>query len=241
MIPYRPVSAPKGLPNPGALCYFNSLLQALRACPASGFTYNVTAHAFGLPNTQQDAHEAFVRIMDNKPYARHFHVRYICDIFCLSCHKLITHKDEATCPPELYIDVEGDVTIDKLRWHTVRVQYDCPCGGKEAIKGYRLTRVSSVLIILFKKYHGKVLQDFPLQLEFPAKNANLQYKLVAQIEHFGTMSGGHYTARVLGPSGVVNCNDSSLRPSRFEPTPETYMLFYHFEREVPKGRGENSY
>jgi ubiquitin C-terminal hydrolase len=74
---------------------------------------------------------------------------------------------------------------------------------------------------------------FPLTLEFPATSGGtMMYKLVGQIEHSGSLAGGHYWARGLRKNGVFRLNDTSTAPSTFETTSGTYIVAYHYDRTV---------
>lgn len=241
------MSSPVGFSNPGALCYFNSILQAILAALAGRLPDRKELHSAaagnqipllrlcGLPNSQQDAHEAFMVILNRLPaLARYFSVRYVCDIFCPRCKRFEQYTDEKTCPPEFYLDAPDEPAataaefVKKIRWRTQRVKHKCECGAEDAIQGHRLVRTSAVIAVLFKKYLTKEVRYFPPAITLTERGgAPLRYELVAQVEHFGTQHGGHYTARVRARDGrVVNCNDRSVSPSRFEPTAETYMVFY---------------
>lgn len=76
---------------------------------------------------------------------------------------------------------------------------------------YTLCRLSSVIVLSFH-YNHKILFDnakpgavrnkrhtsyFPQELEFESKDGPLKYKVIAQIEQFGQLNGGHYTVKCL--------------------------------------------
>lgn len=77
-------------------------------------------------------------------------------------------------------------------------------GNPQIMQNYMLTRLSEIIAIIFKKYMSKSLRYFPQEMEFTSRNGPLKYRIVAQIEHFGTMAHGHYTCRALRrkPSGL---------------------------------------
>ena len=72
---------------------------------------------------------------------------------------------------------------------------------------YTLARISSVIVLSFHYNHhamrsgyAKRTSWFPQKLEFVDKNGrDLVYKVVSQIEHSGSLRGGHYTANCLRP------------------------------------------
>lgn len=71
---------------------------------------------------------------------------------------------------------------------------------------YSLRRLNEVIVLYFKKYNSggeaKKLQYFPPALDFKAKQGTLHYEPVAQLDHSGTIRGGHYMARVRRPKPV---------------------------------------
>lgn len=113
--------------------------------------------------------------------------------------------------------------------------YTCEkCKSKKAKFSLNLIQgLPEILPILFEKYHDKSETKFPEELTFNSINPgkNLIYRLVAQCEHSGTQSGGHYWAVAQRSNGVINLNDSRISPSMFAPTINTYMVFYHYVGE----------
>jgi len=65
---------------------------------------------------------------------------------------------------------------------------------------YRLARISSVIVLVFNKYEEKKLKYFPPTLDFGSKDGNLHYELIAQVEHYGTRTGGHYLTKCRRPT-----------------------------------------
>lgn len=149
--------------------------------------------------------------------------------------------------------------------------------ARNVMQRYSLRRVNEVIILYFKKYNvhpeDKKLQYFPPALSFTARQGVLHYEPVAQVDHYGTVHGGHYVARVRRPKpkGFQELWDSILqervtnKQSReaqqlrawrnaahithdvflindakvdyagcIKPTKETYMVFYHLTRIIPR-------
>lgn len=103
------------------------------------------------------------------------------------------------------------------------------CAGTRARRTAHLTMVPEVLVVIFNAYdYGGVpraAHPFPAALTLGPH----AYRQVAQVEHAGGLSGGHYWARALRQGGQVVCaNDASVQPGAFGPSPETYMVFYHY-------------
>lgn len=66
-------------------------------------------------------------------------------------------------------------------------------------------------------------------MQFPKlENDHVHYKLVATVEHTGSLQGGHYWARCFRHGKYFMCNDTNVSQiENLEPTVNTYMLFYH--------------
>jgi hypothetical protein len=61
-----------------------------------------------------------------------------------------------------------------------------------------LKRVGQIIVLLFKKYYNKTFHDFPHQFVLNGRGGTpMIYNIVAQIDHFGNHTGGHYNCRVL--------------------------------------------
>lgn len=115
---------------------------------------------------------------------------------------------------------------------------------------YELATVAEVLVIVFNRYGvagrgvsvPRAAHYFPPELRFPLRDGEnfLRYRLVAQVEHAGNLSGGHYWGRFLRRAGapavapttadglsVWTADDTRVSPAVFGPSPGTYLLFYH--------------
>jgi ubiquitin C-terminal hydrolase len=109
------------------------------------------------------------------------------------------------------------------RYYDIPTGYSCDCGAKNTkntiniIGVYVLRKISPILILRFTgkqavlaniKFNTKgTTKDykscgiyFPEYLEFQTTgNKNARYEVVAQVEQFGYLSGGHYTATCKRP------------------------------------------
>ena len=113
--------------------------------------------------------------------------------------------------------------------------YICPECKKDGEK-YKisyLVMVPEVLVILSKKYTSErklhINTEFPKTLEFAGLDSNtkLKYEAVSQIEHSGSLESGHYWAISRRNNGWYKLNDNSVTKSEFNPTENTYIVFYH--------------
>lgn len=91
--------------------------------------------------------------------------------------------------------------------------------------------VPEILAFMFTKFRGKSMVDIPHNLDIPARHGRrYNYKLVAQSEHSGSQTGGHYWARVLRNNAGIHgymLNDLQITHAPLTSTSETYMVFYH--------------
>lgn len=108
-----------------------------------------------------------------------------------------------------------------------------------AFRVYNLTMVPEIIFCHFNLYVGyggvRRLRYFPDRLEFPAVDGGkLVFRLVGQIEHAGSLAGGHYWARGLRAGDRVHLlNDTGVSPTAFAPTPNTYIVAYHYTGRLP--------
>lgn len=210
---------------------------------------------------QQDAHEGlmmFLDIMDEIPeIKRLFEHRHNIRVACDKCEKCVVDKLETN----LTIEVQPDLKTEQhVKFHAIDENYNrsmslneflrkqngfidenyiCPndeCKERgHKFKTTTLTMVPEILPILIKKYNRtKAVTPFPEFLSFNAVGGTkkLMYKLVAQSEHSGTMSGGHYWAVCLRSDGWKNLNDNSVSQGSPGPTSNSYVLFYHYIETV---------
>jgi len=206
---------------------------------------------------QQDAHEGlmmFLDIIDTLPeIKRLFEHRHRVRVLCDKCKKWVVDKYETNLTFEVQPDLK---TEQHIKFHAIDENYnttmplneflrkqngfidenyicpneDCKERGHK-FKTTTLTMVPEILPVLIKKYgRTKAVTPFPANLEFVTTGGKKKiiYKLVAQSEHSGSMSGGHYWAVGLRSDGWMNLNDSSVRPGRPGPTANSYVLFYHY-------------
>jgi len=209
-------------------------------------------------NGQECASEAFIYFSEaiGEKFQDIFTYAYACDVFCPRCDKVVSTSRDSSTQLDLFFLTDdfikeastpasksgtptdgGDKFITQIMYHKQKLDdYICPgCHGKdEKTRIYKLVRLPDVLVCIFDIYGFKhprpvIPKHFPTDFSVPAKDGGkLSYKLVAQIEHFGSMFGGHYVARGLRKDGkVFNFNDLSVSSGSFSPTPNTYMIMYH--------------
>jgi hypothetical protein len=110
-----------------------------------------------------------------------------------------------------------------------------------ACRIYDLTMIPEIIFCAFNAYVGyggnRLPRYFPERIELPALDGGLLvFRLVAQIEHSGTIAGGHYWARCARAGDrVFLLNDQGVSKSAFTPTTYTYIVAYHYAGRVPPG------
>lgn len=107
---------------------------------------------------------------------------------------------------------------------------ECKQGGEKYSIDH-LVMSPEILVVLSKKYVANnkldIYTDFPKTLEFNGKDSILKYEAVSQIEHSGGLNGGHYWAISRRHNGWYSLNDNQFTKSEFNPTKNTYIVFYH--------------
>ena len=185
---------------------------------------------------QEDANEGLVMLLDEigMDVEHLFNVRYAVSLFCTNCnYDSEVVVETAKC--EVFIDYYGDVPLkDYIMSHqNIPEDYKCEkCGMKDkTVKCRNLRRISTFVVIVFKKYDMKKLIEVPTSFIIDGGAKKYKYEMRAQIEHLGVQSGGHYIAMGMRQDGNVYIfNDSSTTQSPgFKITPNTYMVFYHLE------------
>ena len=147
---------------------------------------------------------------------------------CINCLHVTEQIRDHSMFFEMFHTTEVNVP-NMINHKTILSDYKCDkCANIGAIRISKLTMLPEIIICLFNVYYEKRVHSFPQTLAFPGTHNNeLIYTVVGQIEHFGSLSGGHYISRALRNDGVYLFNDLSFTKSKFEPTVNTYIVVYH--------------
>jgi hypothetical protein len=129
-----------------------------------------------------------------------------------------------------------EVLSEDNKWHCDR------CNGHvQAVKSFSVCREPPILILHLARFvqigavQGKLdapiaypdVLDFAPLLARPGDTA-VNYRLFGVVEHYGTLSAGHYVAIcwVEGQRKWMCFNDSGVRPALSAASPRAYILFY---------------
>lgn len=181
-------------------------------------------------NGQESASEALtflLNVINNDSLNNMFIHRFKYTIKCISCsYTTEQHKDHSILFELFHL---SEINISNLLNNKkILEDYKCDkCGNIGALRTDKLTMLSEIIVCLFNVYHNKSVNKFPDTLEFPGTETCLRYKVIGQIEHSGSLHGGHYWSRALRDDGIYLFNDNSYIKSIIEPTMNTYMVVYH--------------
>ncbi|KAK2727129.1 ubiquitin carboxyl-terminal hydrolase 8-like isoform X1 [Artemia franciscana] len=157
---------------------------------------------------------------------RHSSIRF--DMICalvVPIPNVVYHCRLQDC---LSLYTEGESIAD---WNCPK----CRRNSKESIKKLDLIRTPKILIVTLKRFSKDFQQWTKRQtfVEYPKTGLRISgstYKLVATVNHFGTVNGGHYTASVYHPDLKVwhKYDDSEVSILREDDviSKEAYILFY---------------
>jgi ubiquitin C-terminal hydrolase len=187
-------------------------------------------------SSQESASEGLVLLldaMDNTAIYKLFLHRYSYTIKC-DCGYILETSDKAVhfeCFNDIKFNTSEEFARYLLKHESEVVDYVCDkCKLKQTItRVHKLKMLPEILILLFNKYTKKELIWYPTELLFPSKALTpLRYKLVGQIEHYGGLHGGHYTAFGLRKDNkFYHFNDSSVQECIPQCTPNTYLVAYN--------------
>jgi len=133
-----------------------------------------------------------------------------------------------------HMDFSPQIFSNLIKHHISNVEgFFCDVCNKDdkVYRIYNLKRIPEIVFCSFNIYYQQTRQAryFPPYLEYDTINKQkMNFKLIGQIEHSGSLSGGHYWAKALRKNGdVFELNDMSISKSEFQSSPRTYMIIYH--------------
>lgn len=249
----------KGIINTGNTCHFNAIMQAVMSCPIFVRkllrlkTTNLvlqTLRELILQTSQQQrilqhlqtkeygigqecAYETYTRFIEAIPeLSPLFQFKHNITLTCLKC-KRKEIKEETSY--SLVFDMQDNILHNRKEEVVERTCEHCGHG-----KSLQTKRISSylpeIMVIIMPRYAG-IYKPLPQELEIGTKRStNIIYSIVAQIEHFGGLDGGHYAAKVCrydkdGKRSVYHIDDSNvMRVEDITTTRNTFLVFYHIHK-----------
>jgi hypothetical protein len=163
----------------------------------------------------------FLNAIDDTALYNAIKYRYRVRMMCDQCNAIVQVSPDESCilsipyTPDLQTYITKNVSTSEYLCKTCNV----PCTQENT-----LSRAPNVMVVMLNKFKEKKLQQYPQTMSFPP---NINYELIAVIDHSGSMEGGHYIARCKKNNGVFIFNDISVSRGNLEPTPESFILFYH--------------
>jgi hypothetical protein len=227
----------KGLPNRGADCYFNSLVQALLSLKlpdneitrliGGAYTYGIGPIAKSLktpmPPGQQCSLELWDHILDTVNMDIDICIRYR-ELTVCECGLRIEHGNQKRENYSYHMVIASNPKMDQpideamLKYSGV-VERVCECGAQRATRVCILKRLGTILTLVFPHY--AMVRDretlkrlynikLPDKLVFPSGKSNRTYQLRSTVCHSGSPSGGHYWAFAKRGNQWYVANDQSV-------------------------------
>lgn len=193
---------------------------------------------------QEDMHEALAMFLEllGDPICNLFKVKHVTRVMCGNCKRQHVVDDKTY---ELSLAINQPIGTREDIEKYIKFHYDtlddykcenCKHTGGDIVKSYSLARIPEIIVLTFNKMR-RGIKYFPDELTFHSSvfSKNLNYRVVAQVEHSGSLAGGHYNALclrnlpgVMGPQSTFLFDDISIAHiGKFQPTQNTYVVFYH--------------
>lgn len=183
---------------------------------------------------QESVSELFVLLINkinNKKLTELFVHRFRSRIICNNCKYISEEKKEYSTIFTMFHINNNEINENSIKNYNVVINdYKCEkCNSYGVTKLCKLTMLPEIIFCIFNIYYKKNINYFPSNLKFSSKeNTIIEYNVIGQIEHEGSLSGGHYWSRVLRKDGIFLCNDSIItNNSIIKPSNNTYLIVYH--------------
>lgn len=228
-------------------CFKKHIKSAMNGAPDANFSQELLMTLLkDMPNSykyygQQSSSEFFLFLVDKLKLDHLFMHRHSKLIRCNSCRQVQTKKDEA-----IHFEHFEDKPITDIESFFIKVERDIDdykCDNCAQVTNNQNTRgtctvvtaatlIPEYLMIVYNKYFRKPCIPFPNQFQKKDKDgAVLKYNAIAQIEHYGSLNGGHYLCRVRRDNNeFYECNDGGITlVNKLEATTSTYCVMYELE------------
>ena len=185
------------------------------------------------------------------PITKLFLHKSMWNLYCKDCKNIVSKKVDYGVIFDMHhidhIDYEHSPEgfSSLIRQHaSIVTDYKCEfCQKKsETVRIYDLRKIPEIVFCSFNVYQEfggkKYCRYFPPYLLFPAIEEGKKHKfiLIGQIEHCGSLSGGHYWAKTLRKHNddiiPYELNDMGISISEFKSTSNTYIILYHYSQTI---------
>ena len=188
---------------------------------------------------QQASDEGFIFLLDiinKKKLEKIFEHVYEEVIICKETDKVVSRKRSYNNIFNVF-DEENLIKNGLNEYILQNEESDLKDYGKENTyrRLYILRRISPIIIIALNRFNtdGKNFKPrnakikLPDYLEFPHINGTImKYKKISEIDHTGSLSGGHYVSRCLRNDNVYLFNDINVSNCHLETLQSTFLTFY---------------
>jgi len=173
-------------------------------------------------------HETFINLINILKIEKIFNMGYENNIYCTKCEKITQQFINNAITYELFHEQEKKKNFSKtinseLEYLT---DYTCDFCKKNNIhlKQTNLIEANSIFVVMFNQYNEKTIHLYENELIL----LNNKYKLVAKINHKGSLNNGHYWMDRYTDSGIYMINDEYIKKIEDDNKNNiyTYMLFY---------------
>jgi ubiquitin C-terminal hydrolase len=188
--------------------------------------------------SQESASEGLVLLLetiDNEDIYKKFNHIYEERIVCINCKTILSANREISIHFLLFdedkLKTDG---LDKyiLEYYNTIKDYkgECKkCSNTSFTRCYLLKYIPEIVVCILNRYLKR--SDILLPETFKVvgtNNININYKKIAEINHSGSLGGGHYVCDAVRKNNkVYNFNDTHVSVSSLGTKKETYITFYH--------------
>ena len=212
-----------------------------------------------------ESSSAAVPLCLTNPVAEVFYHRTRSSVFCGRCRREVSSLADAGVALQMFhlegygraLDGPGEFEATVRRTFDTIEGYKCPdCGrvDEPSLRYTALRLAPEVLVLAFNSYgalSGQTNSTRWLPEAFGLSRGDAEplcYRLVASVDHAGSLGGGHYWTRGLRQSkdgALTPCrlNDSSVSPAGTRLggiCPNTYLAFYHHFKTKKSTSAEES-
>jgi uncharacterized UBP type Zn finger protein len=163
-------------------------------------------------------------------------------IVCNKCDKVIEAKRGKSNKFELFD--EASLIRDGIAKNILQNECNIPdylpdkihdCQDESYRRVYRLKYIPKVVVVVLNRYRttGRELIPRNPDVKLPdifampgVEGKDIHFKKMAEVDHFGSLVGGHYVARCVRGFNVYKFDDLNMQSSTLGTNVDTYLTFY---------------